>query len=95
MARIQWHGSQFTVEPIEQLPNGDWLMKSLEHGPRFTVGTKIQVKQADIISMDAAEMPDVAGSATKLEQALIEERKTLPTVREVLLANAKKAAAPK
>lgn len=93
MARIQWGGSTYFATPIEQLPNGDWRMTAQEHGPRFTIGTEIHVKAAEIVSMDAAEMPpDPAASAAALEQAMADERKTLPTVREVMLANAKKAA---
>jgi hypothetical protein len=92
MARIQWHGSNFIAQPIEQLPNGDWRMTALEHGARFTIGTVIIVQQSEILSMDAAEMPDPAASAGALEKAMADERKALPSVREVMLANAKKAA---
>lgn len=94
MALIRWHGTIYSAAPVKQLPNGDWLMTANEHGPRFTVGTTIQVKQDDIENMDAAEMPDQFGSLAALEKALAEERKTLPSVRELLLQDAKRRTAP-
>lgn len=93
MARVQWGGSSFYATPVERLPNGDWKMTAQEHGPRFTVGTEIHVKQTEIVSMDAAEMPDVAASAAALEKGMAVERETLPSVQEVL--QAAKAEAPK
>lgn len=94
MARIHWHGTVYSATPIEQLPNGDWLMTANDHGPRFTVGTTIQVKTADIESMDAAETPDPHGSLAAVEKAMAEERKTIPSVRDVLIQAAKQRAEP-
>lgn len=90
MARIKWDGKPFSAAPVKQLSNGDWLMRALEHGPRFTVGTMLQVKKLDIISLDDKDTPDPAARAAELEAAMAEERKTLPTVAE-LLANKDKA----
>jgi hypothetical protein len=84
MARVSWHGQTFNAVPLEQLANGDWLMEAREHGARFTVGTKIVVTTKQIVSMDAAEMPAPAESATALQSAMDAERETLPTVAELL-----------
>lgn len=85
MARIRWHGTTYSVEPIEKLPNGDWLMMANEHGPRFTIGTKIQVKAADIVDMNEHNpVKSAAESAAALEKAMAAERKELPSVQEML-----------
>lgn len=85
MARIQWHGSTYNAEPVKPLEGGDWLMTMLEHGPRFAIGTLVRVKQSEIIEMAAAEMPATpAQSAASLQQAMDEERKTLPTVEQLI-----------
>lgn len=83
MARIRWHGSVYTAKPVKQLNNGDWLMRSMEAGPRFTVGTMIQVKDADVVTLDDSEA-NPAARAAELEAAMAEERKTLQTVKELL-----------
>lgn len=57
MARIRWHGAEYTAEPIRQLPNGNWLMRAKQHGPRFAVGSEIEVKRSEVIEMAAAELP--------------------------------------
>lgn len=88
MALIKWNGSKHvSAEPVKQLSNGDWLMRTLEAGARFTLGTMIQVKADDIVNMDDTRA-EPAARAAELEQALAEERKGLPTVAE-LLAKAK------
>jgi len=85
MARIRWYGQEFTAEPIKQLPNGNWLMRSKEHGARFVPGTEIEVRQSEIIEMAAAEKPtDPKASLGMLEAAMAEERKTLTPVTELL-----------
>lgn len=85
MARINWHGGAFIAKPIEQLPNSDWLMEAQQHGPRFTIGTKIIVKAKDVIEMAAAETPpDPTAGAAALDQAMADERKTLPSVADLL-----------
>lgn len=95
MASIRWGGSVYSAEPIEQLPNGNWRMKALEHGPRFSVGTILEMKQNEIIEIAAAEMPpDPAASAAALERAMAEERKTLPSVGELLVQKAAPAPEP-
>lgn len=83
MARVRWHGHEFTADPIRQLPNGDWLMKTKGHGPRFTFGTEVMVKPDEIVEMAAAETPPSDGLA-ELEAAMAEERKTLTPVAELL-----------
>lgn len=84
MARVQWHGQNFNATPIEQYPNGDWLMESLAHGPRISVGTRIRVTSKEIIEMAAAETPpNPAESAATLETAMADERKTLPSIAEL------------
>jgi predicted transcriptional regulator len=57
MACVQVAGTTVYADPIEQLENGDWLMRSRGHGPRFEHGTMIRVKPNEIIEMAAAEMP--------------------------------------
>lgn len=85
MARIRWHNQEFTADPIRQLPNGNWLMRSKQHGARFTVGSEIEVKQSEVMEMAAAEMPpSEAESMAALELAMAEERKTLPTPAELI-----------
>lgn len=91
MAQVRWQGQSFAAKPIKQLPNGNWLMEAQEHGARFTIGTQIEVKAAEVESMDAAA-PDAAVSAAQLETAMAEERKALPSFRELML---KAAAKPK
>jgi hypothetical protein len=87
MARINWHGVAFNANPIEQLPNGNWRMISMEHGARVVPGTEIIVKQSEIIEMGAAEMPsDPSESQAKLEAAMAEERKLLPPIQGLLAA---------
>lgn len=97
MARIRWHGSEHEAEPIQELPNGNWLMKAQEHGARFAIGTLIEVKPGEIVTMDKGT-PNPAATPAALEVAMAEERKTLPSVRELLMkraANEAKQAAAK
>lgn len=84
MARIRWHGQEFIADPVRQLENGNWIMTAREHGARFTVGTEIEVKPGEIVEMAAAEAPAADESQAKLEAAMAEERKTLPSVQELL-----------
>jgi hypothetical protein len=95
VATIQWRGTNISATPIKQLENGDWLMRANQHGSRFAVGSQLRVQQNEIVEMAAAEMPPsaVAESAAALTQAMAEERKTLPTVQEVLATAAAKPAA--
>lgn len=90
MARVRWHGTEFYADPVRQLPNGNWLMIAKQHGPRFTIGTEIEVMQAEVVEMAAAETPpSYAESIAALELAMAEERKALPSPQE-LIANAPK-----
>lgn len=87
MARIRWHGATFSADPIRELPNGNWLMRAREHGPRFTAGTEIEVTKNEILEMAAAELPpDPDESRKALDAAMEEERKTLPPVADLLKA---------
>lgn len=61
MARIHWQGHEFTADPVRQLSNGNWIMRAKQHGPRFTVGTEIEVTAKEIIEMAAAEKPPDGG----------------------------------
>lgn len=93
MALVRWHGTEFTAEPIRQFDNGDWLMVAKQHGPRFSVGSEIRVKQSEIVEMASAETPMTeAESLAKLEASMAEERKLLPSPQE-LIANAPKTVA--
>lgn len=87
MALVKWNSAKpFGAVPVQQLSNGDWLMRTLESGARFTVGTMIQVKEADIVKGTLYEdtKADPGARAAELEAALAEERKGLPTVAELL-----------
>jgi len=88
MARIRWHGAEYTATPVRQLPNGTWIMQVHQHGPRFTAGSEIAVKPNEILEMAAAETPDAGDSAKALEAAMAAERKAMPSV-ESLIAKAK------
>lgn len=90
MARVRLFGQTFTATPKEQLANGEWLMEAREHATRCSPGTMIRVTKAEIVSMDADEAPAApdAGRAA-LEQAMADERKTLPSVQQVLAATKK------
>lgn len=85
MARIRWQGAEYTATPLRQLDNGNWRMKVRQHGPRFSAGSEIEVKPAEIVEMGAAEAPADDGRAA-LEAAMAEERKNLPSVQELLAA---------
>lgn len=93
MARVSLHGMIITAEPVRQLENGDWIMVAKQHGPRCSIGTEIQVRLGDIEEMAAAETPPADGGHAALDAAMAEERKTLPTVQELLAQNAAAKAA--
>ncbi len=88
MARIRWNGQEFYADPVRKLPNGDWIMRAKQHGPRFTIGTEIAVAPNEIVEMASAEMPEdpqaAARSLADLDRAMAEERKTLTPVAELL-----------
>lgn len=87
MARIRWHGAEYTAVPVSQIDDKTWLMSMTQHGPRFTPGTEVHVKVSEIIEMAAAETPgdfETFLAASDLEADMAEERKTLPTVHELL-----------
>jgi hypothetical protein len=89
MATVSWHGSTFAAEPIEKLANGNWKMKARAHGPRFSLGTIIEVRPNEVVTMDEAETPpDPKAGLAALETAMAAERDTLPSVAS-LLADAK------
>lgn len=95
MARVHWQGFEFRADPVRQLDNGSWLMVAKQHGPRFSVGTEIEVSPGEIISMTPEEMPptEEAKSFAAIEAAMSEERKMLPTPQE-LIAKAPKTVVP-
>lgn len=85
MAKVRWGSTVFEAKPIEQLPNGIWVMEALVHGPRFTVGGQVHVQPDEVMDWGEASV-DVAQSAAELDKAMAEERKTLPPVETLLLA---------
>lgn len=93
MARIHWHDRTYAAALKERLPDGGALMVMQEHGPRFTAGTVVRVTAAQIESLDEVAPVEPAASAAALETAMAEERKTIPSVREVLMKAAKDKAA--
>lgn len=85
MALIRWQGFEFHAEPIKQLPNGNYVMRAMQHGPRFVPGTEVEVTQHEIIEMASAETPPThAEGLAALEAAMAEERKTVPTPAELI-----------
>jgi hypothetical protein len=107
MARVRLAGITLTADPVEQKPNGKWMMRARSHTGRTSPGTMIEIDQSDIIEMAAAEMPgyapmpndltigpipeDRVGMA-ELEKAMAEERKTLPTPAELIALHRKNTA---
>jgi hypothetical protein len=93
MARVRLFGTIFNADPIEELPNGDWRMRARSHTGRTAPGTEFVAKQSEIVEMAAAEKPadgaDHADGLGTLETGMAEERKTLPTVQD-LIAKARK-----
>ena len=63
MATVSWNGAKFYAAPVQELPNGDWLMKMQQHGPRFSIGTTVRIKASEIIELASAEMPPTDGAA--------------------------------
>lgn len=57
MARVRWHGAEFTAAPVRQLPNGNWLMVAQTHGARFAVGSQIEIRPDEVLEMTGPEMP--------------------------------------
>lgn len=90
MARVRWFGTEFFATPIRQLPNGDWLMRSAEHGARFSTGTELLVRQNEIVELAAAELPPeetAKKSAEPLQAAMDAEREQLPSVQSLVEAS--------
>lgn len=84
MARVRWFGTEFIADPIEERPDGSWLMRSREHTGRLSVGTEFVAKPKEIIEMAAAEIPPPAISMAALEAAMAEERKLLPSPQSLI-----------
>ncbi len=85
MARIRWHGAEYTCKPVRQVSDTVWRFKMRDHGPRWAAGSEIEVAQNDIVEMAAAELPIVRdASLAALDAAMAAERQTLPTVQELL-----------
>lgn len=84
MARVRCMGAEFTATPVRDLGDGDWIMRSHEHGTRFTVGTEFLARAHEILSMDETPAPPPAVSQANLEAAMAQERTKLPTVEELL-----------
>lgn len=91
MAIVRFDGERVRADPIRKVDAKGWLMKSLQHACRLTVGTEFFVADDDIISMGpiiaqaTIGRPD-HGLAT-LEAALLKERETLPTPAQVIRGN--------
>ena len=85
MARIRWREGDFTADPVRELPDGSWEMIARTHSARTVPGTPVIVTKGEILEMAAAEQPGEAStSQAALEAAMAEERKTLPSVAELL-----------
>lgn len=85
MAIVRFDEERVRADPIRKQGNG-WLMKSLQHAGRLSVGTEFFVFDDDIITMvDTVGRPD-HGRAT-LEAAMAAERETLPTPAQVIRDN--------
>lgn len=111
MARIRWHGTEFTATPIKDNGDGTWRMRAEAHTARTVPGTEITVKQGEIVEMAAAEVPtnvtsksyaaakvgdfDAFLAADALEAAMAAERETLPSVRDVLAKARKDGTLPR
>jgi hypothetical protein len=81
MARVRACGGEFYAEPVEQLPNGDWIMRSLQHGNRVSPGTMVKVKAGEVLDQNA--MPETDGMA-QITAAMAKERETIPSVESIL-----------
>lgn len=84
MARVRIANHELVATPIEQLPNGNWLMRAEQHGPRWVPGTTVWVLKKDVLEMAAAEIPAPAESQAQLEAAMAAERETITPVAELL-----------
>ena len=86
MAQVKIFGALVNADPVEELANGDWKMRSRAHTPRLAPGTIFIAKKAEIVEMAAAEMaPDTnSPGLAALEAGMAEERKTLPTPQELI-----------
>lgn len=51
MARINWQGTEIEAELIDQLPNGNYKMRSKGRAPRIEPGTVIEVTQSQIVGL--------------------------------------------
>ena len=99
MARVRLGSILLTADPVEQKPNGNWLMRARQHTARTSPGTLIEIASKDVIEMAAAEMPGSAPQPedlsigpvpeekidwASLEKAMADERATLPTAAELI-----------
>lgn len=99
MARVRFDGSVITADPVVELANGGFRMRSRQHAPRLSIGTEFEVTKGDVVEMAAAEMPanspipqdltighmpqDSIGLA-ELEFAMAQERLTLQSPAELI-----------
>lgn len=90
MARIRWDGKIYNAEPVRQLDGGDWIMRVLEHGPRFSPGTEVRVLASDVVEMSTAPVarPALIAGLAQLEADMAAERQTLPSVQQVIASGA-------
>lgn len=91
MARVTWNGETFLAKPIEQNPDGSWVMEALQHTGRTVPGTRITVQQNEIVpgSMPAPGQPDTTAAPADtgqaaLDAAMAEERKTLVSPADLI-----------
>ncbi len=81
--RVRIFGSEISATIVEMLPNGDSIMVSQEHNGRLSIGTRFRATPREIISYDETPSDSLA-SLAKLQAAMEEERKTLPSVQSLL-----------
>lgn len=92
MHRVRWHGQTFSAELVDDTrADGMLLMRSLEHGARFTAGTEILVHPDEVVEVRPSPLglPPPATAAT-IQAQMDQERERLPSVQE-LLAQARQA----
>lgn len=92
MAIVRFDGERVRADPIRKVEAKGWIMKSLQHASRLTVGTEFSVPDDDVISMGPSEQPVTIGrpdhGLAVLESAMAKERETLPTPAQVIRDNA-------
>lgn len=91
MAIVRFDGERVRADPVRKTGTG-WIMNSLQHASRLTVGTEFSVPDDDVISMGPSEQPVTIGrpdhGLAVLEAAMAKERETLPTPAQVIRDNA-------